>query len=165
MPKTKLKPVPICIICGKPITDQQKCSKVHKGECSTLWQRERDKKKWAERAVNQEWKQERFCVVCQDPFMPKQPHQLSCDKDECRKTMKRNRKQRERISPGMVAPARPEKCEKGYWSHAMNCPWEHALFDTQPAHGASWYGAEADPMTAGAWGCDTMDERKEARAA
>lgn len=148
MPKAKLKPVPICLICGKPITDQPKCSKVHKGECATLWQRERDKKKWAERAENVDWKQERNCIVCQTPFVPRQPHQASCDDVDCRKTMKRNRKQRESIRPNMTAQAN-DKPAVGNMDNTMDCPWATRKFDTLPPGVRSWDDPIMDPMSGG----------------
>lgn len=165
MSQTELKPHPICVICNKPITDQLKSSKVHRGECATLWQRQRDKKKWAERDAYKGWKEERHCEVCQTPFMPTQPHQYACKDPLCKRKIKDGRRQRERL--GLTTPRREAPwgvVEPSYWSHPMECPWESGYLDTLP-HGVkswsdpimgAWDGWQAD----GVWVCVEERERR-----
>ena len=99
------------------------------------------------------------CIICGKPFMTSKSSMAKTCGKEC---AAKYRTAQVKASANVESTAtRPQD----YWRHEMNCPWEYALFDTQPAHGASWYGAEADPMTNGAWGCDKVDERREARAA
>ena len=82
------------------------------------------------------------------------------------KVSSRARSKRQRAAAVTPRPASIlGKPSPGPWKHDMKCPWEHALFDQPPAPGVSWYSAEADPMTLGAWTGEMQHQRVEEVAA
>ena len=140
----------VCPTCGKPFvvtgTTQRYCTE----RCAYR----------ARAAAVNENNIKSTCVVCGKQFLTSRNTKARTCGKACASAL-RGRKIRESAQRAFEA-ARPAP---GPWQHDMRCPWEHCLFDTPPAYGVSWYGAGADPMTRGAWGCDAVETRERRVAA
>jgi hypothetical protein len=98
------------------------------------------------------------CIICGASFMTSKSTRAKTCGPDCAAVYRTRQVQ-----------ARSDRMESGerppsWWAYDMPCPWEHALFDTPPAYGTSWYDASADPMTSGAW-CDAVEMRERRCAA
>lgn len=100
------------------------------------------------------------CIVCGKEFLTARSSMAKTCGKECA-SIYRTSRMKESSANDASWGVEPTK----YWAHDMKCPWENGLFDMEPAPGVSWYGAEADPMTLGAWTGEMQHQRVEEVAA
>ena len=140
----KVKEYPICAVCGLPITDQQKTSKVH-ARCRAEWQRMRDRERSSAR---EKLKTPRTCEWCGKEFMPAVWSQLTCGSKSCQYKQKKKAEAKRKSGE-----TRDYQLIQEY---AMPDPWKPYTDDRQnvwPALSTTITGytsfdcPECDPMT------------------